>query len=99
MERIDYAAVKIYPCDLNTPMIITGLRHPEIYEYLWEKGIRFEKDKAEVYNEFFEHFESECPIAPICFLKESIITSAKIKSGVSPSVAGVVTRTENWSVK
>ena len=47
MERIDYAAVKIYPYDLNTPMIITGLRHPEIYEYLWEKGIRFEKDKAE----------------------------------------------------
>ena len=34
MERIDYAAVKIYPYDLNAPMIITGLRHPEIYEYL-----------------------------------------------------------------
>ena len=61
--------------------------------------LTLEKDKAEVYNEFFEHFESECPIAPVCFLKESIITSAKIKSGVSPSVTGVVTRPENWSIK
>ncbi len=61
--------------------------------------LTLEKDKIEVYNEFFEHFESECPMAPICFLKESIITSAKIKSGVSPSISGVVTRTENWSIK
>lgn len=34
MERIDYAAVKIYPYNLNTPMIITGLQYSEIYEYL-----------------------------------------------------------------
>ena len=54
MERIDYAAVKIYPCDLNTPMIITGLRHPEIYKYLWEKGIRFEKDKIGLIKLYIE---------------------------------------------
>ena len=85
--------------------LVTG---PNMFNYSDEKTktllaqlgtLTLEKDKAEVYNEFFEHFESECPIAPVCFLKESIITSAKIKSGVSPSVIGVVTRPENWSIK
>lgn len=57
------------------------------------------EDKAEVYGEFFEHFRKECPIVPICFLKESVITSAKIKSGVSPLVSGMLVGTENWSVK
>ncbi len=58
-----------------------------------------DKDKLKVYEQLFEHLAEDCPVAPICFLKDSLITSAKLKSGVSPSVLGVVTRTENWSVK
>lgn len=41
----------------------------------------------------------DSPIAPICFIKESIITSARIKSGVYPSPISSVQRTENWSLQ
>ncbi len=41
----------------------------------------------------------ESPFAPICFIKESIITSARIKSGVYPSPLNSVQRTENWSLQ
>lgn len=58
-----------------------------------------DSDKKSVYKQLFERISEECPIAPICFLEDSIITSAKLKSGVCPSVSGTVVRTENWSVK
>lgn len=58
-----------------------------------------ENDKKEIYAQLFERVKEDCPIAPICFLKDSIITSAKIKSGVCPSVSGAVSRTEKWSTK
>ena len=58
-----------------------------------------ENDKKDVYAQLFERVKEDCPIAPICFLKDSIITSAKIKSGVCPSVSGAISRTENWSTK
>ncbi len=41
----------------------------------------------------------DTPFAPICFIKESIITSARIKSGVYPSPVSSVQRTENWSLQ
>ena len=58
-----------------------------------------ENDKKNVYGQLFELLKEKCPIAPVCFLKDSLITSAKLKSGIYPSVAGAVARTENWSVK
>ena len=57
-----------------------------------------EEDKNAVYGKLFEKISSDCPIAPICFLKESLVTSAKLKSGVTPSMSGVISRTERWSV-
>ncbi len=41
----------------------------------------------------------DSPFAPICFIKESIITSSRIKSGVNPSPVSSVQRTENWSLQ
>ncbi len=41
----------------------------------------------------------DSPIAPICFIKESIILSSRIKSGVYPSPVNSVQRTENWSLQ
>lgn len=58
-----------------------------------------ENDKKSVYTLLFERIREECPIAPICFLKESMITSAKIKTAENPSVSGTVICTEKWSVQ
>ncbi|MBQ3124718.1 MAG: hypothetical protein IJC09_04785 [Clostridia bacterium] len=58
-----------------------------------------DEDKESVYGQLFELLKEKCPIAPVCFLKDSLITSAKLKSGVSPSVTGAVVMTGNWSVK
>lgn len=41
----------------------------------------------------------EAPFAPVCFIKESIIIGARIKSGVHPSPISSVQRTENWSLQ
>ena len=57
-----------------------------------------EEDKDAVYRKLLEKISSDCPIAPVCFLKESLVTSAKLKSGVTPSMSGVISRTERWSV-
>ena len=57
-----------------------------------------EEDKDAVYRKLLEKISSDCPIAPVCFLKESLVTSAKLKSGVAPSMSGVISRTERWSV-
>ena len=58
-----------------------------------------EEDKAAIYDKLFERVKEQCPIAPICFLKESLITSAKIKSGVVTSISGSVRNVAEWSVK
>lgn len=42
---------------------------------------------------------TDYPIAPICFINESLITSARLKSGVVPSPVSAVQRTENWSLQ
>ncbi len=57
------------------------------------------EDKAAVYEKLFERIKTQSPIAPVCFLKDSLITSAKLKSGITPSMSGAVRATENWSLK
>ncbi len=58
-----------------------------------------EEDKSAVYDKLFENISEQAPIAPICFIKESLITSAKLKSGVAPSVSGTVRNAAEWSIK
>ena len=58
-----------------------------------------ESDKKDISSKLYERIKSECPFAPICFKKGSLITSAKIKSGAEPSVQSTVRQTESWSVK
>ena len=57
------------------------------------------EDEKGVYQKLADRLKEESPIAPICFLKDSLITSSKLKSGVHPSMSGAVTKTEEWSVK
>lgn len=61
--------------------------------------LKNENDKTNISRNLYERIKSECPFAPICFMKESLVTSAKLKSGVTPSVADFVRQTEKWSVK
>ena len=56
-------------------------------------------DKQDISLKLYERIKSECPFAPICFLKDSVVTSAKLKGGVSPSIENFIRQTEEWSVK
>lgn len=57
-----------------------------------------ENDIKNVWKSLSERIYETCPVAPICFIKESLLTSAKLKNGVEPSVESMVRQSENWSV-
>lgn len=61
--------------------------------------VQFEADIRSVSQKLYETVYTEAPIAPICFLKKSVVTGAKIKYGVNPSIEGLVRESENWGVK
>lgn len=46
----------------------------------------------------YEKIREKTPFAPICFKKSSVVTGAKLKSDIYPSVGGYVRATEKWSV-
>ena len=67
---------------------------------LWQLGtVQLESDVQSVSNRLYERIHTETPFAPICFLKKSLVTGAKIKSGFNPSIQGFVRETEKWTVK
>ncbi|MGN0181926.1 MAG: ABC transporter substrate-binding protein [Candidatus Ornithomonoglobus sp.] len=71
----------------------------EMDTLLWQLGtVQLESDVQSVSNRLYELIHTEVPFAPICFLKKSLVTGAKIKSGFNPSIQGFVRETENWSV-
>lgn len=57
-----------------------------------------QEDIKAVWKNISSRVEEMSPIAPICFTAKSLVTSAKLKSGVEPSLENSVRRTENWSV-
>lgn len=61
--------------------------------------VQFEADIKSVSQKLYETVYTEAPFAPICFLKKSMVTGAKIKYGVNPSIEGLVRESENWGVK
>jgi peptide/nickel transport system substrate-binding protein len=61
--------------------------------------VQLESDVKAVADVLYETLREESPFAPICFKKESIVTSAKIKSGVNPSIESFVRESANWMVK
>lgn len=61
--------------------------------------VQFENDVKSVSKKLYETIYSEAPFAPICFLKKSVVTGAKLKYGVNPSIEGLVRESENWGVK
>lgn len=72
----------------------------EMDTLLWQLGtVQLEADVQSVSNRLYELIHTEVPFTPICFLKESLVTGAKIKSGFDPSIQGFVRETEKWSVK
>lgn len=50
-------------------------------------------------RELHEILFNDAPYAPICFIKKSLVTSARIAYGVDPSISGYVRATQNWSCK
>ncbi len=61
--------------------------------------VQFESDIRAVSQSLYETVYTESPFSPICFLKKSVVTGAKIKYGVNPSIEGIVRESENWGVK
>ena len=57
------------------------------------------EERKAIYDKLFSRIKEISPIAPVCFLKESLKTSAKLKSGVIPYMPLTVARTENWSIQ
>lgn len=77
-----------------------GYAGEEMDTLIWQLGtVQLEADVQTVSNKLYELIHTEVPLAPICFLKKSLVTSAKIKGGYNPSIQGFVRETENWTVK
>lgn len=77
-----------------------GYANEEIDTLLTQMGtVTLESDIKAVSIALYEKLRDESPFAPICFSKKSIVSSAKIKYGVSPSISGYVRGTEKWGVQ
>lgn len=72
----------------------------EVDTLLQQMGtVKLESDVKAVSISLYEKVRDESPFAPICFLKESLVSGSKIKYGVNPSISGYVREAENWGVK
>lgn len=58
--------------------------------------LRLESDIKEVTRQLHEKLYTDAPYAPICFLKKSLVTGAKLEYGITPSVSGYVRATKYW---
>ena len=77
-----------------------GYSNAEVDTLLAQMGtVKLESDIKAVSISLYEKVYEESPFAPICFTKKCIVSSAKIKYGVNPSISGYVRETELWGVK
>lgn len=77
-----------------------GYANADVDTLIWQLGtVQNEADVTAVSSGLFELIHSEAPFATICFLKKSLVTSAKIKRGACPSIQAYIRNTEDWSVK
>ena len=87
-----------------TPLAVTGensfgYSSAEVDALIAQQSIvTREADIKNVDRALCEKLYEDCPFAPICFMKKSMVTSAKLKSGVDPSVGGYVRDTVHWSI-
>ena len=88
-----------------TPLAVTGQNcfgysSPDVDALMAQLSILTkEADIKNAERVLCERLNTDMPFAPICFMKKSLITSAKLKSGVDPSVGGYVRNTENWGLQ
>lgn len=52
-----------------------------------------------VWSNLADIIVEDAPVASICFIKDSFITGARIKTGIEPSITATVRKTENWSLQ
>ena len=77
-----------------------GYSSPETDTLITQLGmLSAENDIKAVWENLCLKIDEDCPFAPICFLKDSLVTSAKIKNGVEPSFENSVRFTKEWSLK
>ena len=87
-----------------TPLAATGQNSlgyssPDVDALLAQLSILTkESDIKNAERSLCERLHKDMPFAPICFLKKSLVTSAKLKSGVDPSVGGYVRNTSHWGI-
>ncbi|MCH5212308.1 MAG: hypothetical protein J1G06_04780 [Oscillospiraceae bacterium] len=62
-------------------------------------ALQYDEEVQAVCRELYNKIAEDVPFAPICFMKKSIVTIAKIKDGVQPSMEALVRDTHNWRVK
>lgn len=85
---------------LKTGMNIFNYSDEETDILLSQLGTQLsENDAKDIWLKLCERIDEKSPISPICFLKKSLITGAKIKTVAEPSVESSVRKTEKWSVK
>lgn len=58
-----------------------------------------DEEKKAVAIKLFEKVREESPFAPICFRKESLITSSKVKQLEKPDAVSFIKNTESWGVR
>ena len=87
-----------------TPLAATGQNSlgyssPEVDALLAQLSILTrDADIKNAERALCERLHTDMPFAPICFLKKSLVTSAKLKNGIDPSVGGYVRNTSHWGI-
>ena len=87
-----------------TPLAVTGQNSlgyssPEVDALIAQLSILTkEADIKNAERALCERLHTDMPFAPVCFLKKSLVTSAKLKDGVDPSVGGFVRNTSQWGI-
>ena len=97
--------IELMPNNDLTPVVGTGRNYfnysnSDVDVLLAQMGtVQLEEDIKTVAHTLYSKLYEEMPFAPLCFTKESIVTGAKIKSGVNPSAENYVRETSLWSVR
>lgn len=77
-----------------------GYSSPETDALLARLSVQVLNDEVRATTrELHERLFNDAPYAPICFIKKSLVTSARLAYGVDPSISGYVRATKDWSCK
>lgn len=96
--------IEIEPNQDLTPMVGEGnyftYHNDEVTTLIAQIGLTQDKtEKSLLFTKLAEKIKEDAPFIPLYYSKESVLTSAKIKSGVLPTVSNYYNNANIWSVK